>query len=84
MKKVIGVKRLTFVELQTLILEIEVILNNRSLCADYDDDMEDVLTPNHMVVGKRLGDVVKEGTAEPERRERIRNGGRINLERRNT
>ena len=54
MKKVIGVKRLTFVELQTLILEIEVILNNRPLCADYDDDIEDVLTPNHMVFGKRL------------------------------
>ena len=50
----IGVKRLTFVELQTLILEIEVILNNRPLCADYDGDMEDVLTPNHMVFGKRL------------------------------
>ena len=33
---------------------MEVILNNRPICADYDDDQEDVLTPNHLVFGRRL------------------------------
>ena len=36
------------------LLEIEGILNNRPLCADYDDDTEDVLTPNYLVFGRRL------------------------------
>ena len=54
LKKVVGVKKLTFVELQTLICEIEAILNNRPIGVDFNDDMEDVLTPNHLVFGRRL------------------------------
>ena len=42
MKKVIGTERLTFVELQTVISEIEFILNKRPIGVDYDDDLEDV------------------------------------------
>ena len=49
LKKTIGTKQLSYVELQTFILEIEGILNNRPLCADYDDDTEGVLTPNYLV-----------------------------------
>ena len=62
-KKVVGVKRLTFVELETLILEVEVILNNRPLCPDYEDDMEDALTPNHLVFGRRI-DIANEMAAD--------------------
>ena len=54
MKKVIGTERLTFVELQTVISEIEFILNKRPIGVDYDDDLEDVLTPNHLIFGRRL------------------------------
>ena len=46
-RKVIGLKRLLFIELQTLMFEIELILNNRPLCEIYDDDVEEVLTPKH-------------------------------------
>ena len=53
-KKAVGVKRITYIELQTLIYEIEQILNNRPLGADYDDDTEDVLTRNHLIFGRRL------------------------------
>ena len=53
-KKVVGTKRITYVELQTLINEIELILNNRPIGVDYEDDMEDVLTPNHLLFGRRL------------------------------
>ena len=52
LKKTIGVKRLTYVELQTLVLEAEIILNNRPLCEPLDDDPELALTPNHF--GRRL------------------------------
>ena len=54
LKKTIGVKRLTYVELQTLVLEVEMILNNRPLCEPLDDDPELALTPNHLVFGRRL------------------------------
>ena len=54
MKKVIGIKTLTYIELQTIVAEIEQILNNRPIGADYEDDHEDVITPNHLVNGRRL------------------------------
>ena len=54
LKKTIGRKRLTFIELQTVIAEIELILNNRPIGIDYDDDQEDVLTPNHLIFGRKL------------------------------
>ena len=33
---------------------IELLLNNRPLCAVCEDDYEDVLTPNHLTFGRRL------------------------------
>ena len=56
-KKAVGVGRLSYTELQTLIMEIEAILNNRPICQDYDDEIEDVLTPNHLLYGRRLENV---------------------------
>lgn len=53
-KKAVGKSIVNFVELQTLINEIKLILNNRPICDDYDDDCEDVLTPNHLLYGRRL------------------------------
>ena len=53
-KIVVGIRRINYIELQTLILEIEVILNNRPIGVDYDDDQEDVLTPNHLIFGRKL------------------------------
>lgn len=50
-KKAVGKSIVNFVELQTLINEIKLILNNRPICDDYDDDCEDVLTPNHLLYG---------------------------------
>ena len=40
--------------LQTVIREIELILNSRPLRVLYDDDMEQVLTPNHLLFGRKL------------------------------
>ena len=54
LKRTIGRQRIDFVEMQTLVHEIETILNNRPICTDYGDDIEDVLTPNHLVFGRRL------------------------------
>ena len=54
LKKIIGKKKVTYIELQTLIVEIESVLNNRPIGVDYDNDHEEVLTPNHLLFGRRL------------------------------
>ena len=53
-KQIVGVQKLTYIELQTLIIEIELVLNNRPIGVDFEDDYEDVLTPNHLTFGRRL------------------------------
>ena len=61
MKKTIGKCRLSYDELQTVLLEIELILNSRPLCYLFDNDEDDVLTPNHMMFGRKLNAVNFEG-----------------------
>ena len=53
-KKTIGRTSLTFVELQTLLFEVESILNSRPLGVLYEDDFEEVLTPHHLLFGRNL------------------------------
>ena len=55
LKKVVGKMTLTFIELQTVLYEIECILNSRPLCALHDDnDLVEPLTPNHLLFGRKL------------------------------
>ena len=54
LKRVIGRSTLTFLELQTVLAEVEVLLNSRPLCPLYENDFEEPLTPNHLVFGRRL------------------------------
>ena len=53
-KKVVGTKTLTYIELHMLVSEIELILHNQQIRIEYDDDQEEVLTPNHLIFGHRL------------------------------
>ena len=53
-EKTVGRSKLSYDELQTILLEIELILNPRPLCYLYDDDQEDILTPNHLLYGRNL------------------------------
>ena len=53
-KKTVGKEQLTFSELQTILYEVENILNNRPMCAVYDEEFEDILTPNHLLYGRKL------------------------------
>ena len=54
MRKILGKAKLTYEELLTVIAEVEGILNSRPLCHIYDDHIEDVLTPSHLLFGRRL------------------------------
>ena len=54
LKQTVNKSRLSYDELQTVLLEIENVLNSRPLCYLYDDDQDDILTPNHLLYGKKL------------------------------
>ena len=45
---------LTVLEMQTVLLEIEVILNSRPRCPLHDDDFEEPLTPKHLLFERKL------------------------------
>ena len=53
-KKVDGARKITYIQLQTLVQEIDLILNNRPIDVGYDDDQEDILSPSHLISGRQL------------------------------
>ena len=54
LKKVIGRARLTNDELLTVIVECETIINSRPLTFVYIDDVEEPLTPGHLLLRRRI------------------------------
>ena len=56
LKKILGLPRLTYDELFTALVEVELVLNSRPLTVVSADDLEEPLTPSHMIVGHRLRD----------------------------
>ena len=54
LKKVLGKASLTFAELLTVVVEIEGTLNSRPLTFAYDEVGYEVLTPSHLMFGRRL------------------------------
>jgi hypothetical protein len=52
--KVVGSAKLTFNELQDVMLDIQLELNNRPLAYCEDDIQRPVLTPNMMIFGKPI------------------------------
>ena len=54
LKKVLQKNKLNYEEMQTVLFEIELLLNNRPLTYVYSTDLESCLTPNHLLFGRRL------------------------------
>ena len=54
MRKILRRTNVTYDELLTIVNEIEAVVNCRPLCYLYSDDIEQVLTPSHLITGKRL------------------------------
>ena len=53
LRKVLGNARLSFDELSTVLTEVESTVNSRPLTYLY-DDLEEALTPSHLMFGRRL------------------------------
>ena len=54
LKKTLGKSRLDFNELLTVLHEVELILNSKPLTHISDDINDDILTPNHVLFGRKL------------------------------
>ena len=54
MRKTLKKAKLSYEELQTVVTEIEGEINSRPLCYQYSDSFEEVLTPSHLMHGRRL------------------------------
>ena len=54
LKKMIGRAKLTYEELSTVVIEVEAVINSRPLSYVTADDMEQPLTPAHLLTGRRL------------------------------
>ena len=50
----LGNARLTFYELFTVLVEVEGTLNSRAITYEYDETSKEVLTPCHLVFGRRV------------------------------
>ena len=50
----LGNARLTIDELLTVLLEVERVLNNRTITYDYPTDLDKCLTPNDLLFGRQL------------------------------
>lgn len=54
LKKMVGRAKLTYEELLTVLSEIEMVINSRPLSYVSPDDLEEPLTPSHLLIGRRL------------------------------
>ena len=66
LKKVLGNAKLKFDELLTILLEVEGTLNCRPLTYEYDEIGAEVLTPSHLLFGRRLVSLPDEVCEEEE------------------
>ena len=54
LKKIIGKARLSYDELWTAVTKVEEIFNSRTLSYVQSDDIEEVLTPSHLLTRRKL------------------------------
>ena len=54
LKKNVGRAKLSHEELLTVITEIEMIINSRPLSYVTQDDLDEPITPSHLLIGRRI------------------------------
>ena len=54
LRKILGQARVTYEELLTFLLEVEAVLNSRPLTFVSTEDVEEPLTPSHLLYGRRV------------------------------
>ena len=64
LRKTIGGAKLTYEELLTVVIEAEMILNSRPLSYVSTEDLEEPLTPSHLLCGRRLLSLPDDNTSD--------------------
>ena len=54
LKKTIGQAKLSYDELLTALVEVEMVLNSRPITYVSSDDMDEPLTPSRLLIGRRI------------------------------
>ena len=54
LKNLSGRSGVDYEQLQTLLAEIKTVINNKPLTFLYDETAEEVLTPNHLLYGRKI------------------------------
>ena len=54
LQKILSKSKLTYEELLTVICEIESVVNSRPLYCAYNNNIEEVITPSHLLLGRRV------------------------------
>ena len=54
LRKTLGKAKLTFEEMETVLVEVEGIINSRPLTYPYDDGIIEALTPSYFLVGRNM------------------------------
>ena len=54
LKKILGKAKLNYEEMETILLEVERIINTRPLTYLYEDDISEPLTPSHLLTGRNI------------------------------
>ena len=54
LRKSLENSQLNFEELTTVLVEVEAVINSRPLTYMSPDDVQEMLTPAHLILGKRL------------------------------
>ena len=54
LRKILGQARFSYDELNTALIEIDAIINSRPLTYITSDNLEELLTPSHLIIGRRI------------------------------
>ena len=60
LRKILGNARLSYDELATVLVEVEATINCRPLTYEYNEVGEEVLTPSHLIYGRRINSMPDE------------------------
>ena len=54
LQKILGKQKLNYEETLTFLMEVKGVINSRPLCYIYDKNVDNIITPSHLVFGRRL------------------------------
>ena len=64
LKKILGISLINLEDMLTVLAKIQVVINNRPLTFSYEEPGDQVLTPNHLLFGRKINLVASNSSDE--------------------